>query len=76
MRLGLRRTLRQNGNKPAGSQSAAGQGEGQPAANQADDQQNGTSAGDQTELSQPDGDLADTKADYQFSPAATDDSSP
>ena len=52
MRLGLRLTLRPNGNKHAGSrtedQSAARQGEGQPAVNQ-QDQQNGTSAEEQTE---------------------------
>jgi hypothetical protein len=80
VRLGLRRTLRQNGNKPADSQtedqSAVGQGQQQPAVNQADDQQTGTSSGNQAELSRPDSDLADTKADHQFSVAATDDSSP
>jgi len=52
VRLGLRLTLRPNGNKHAGSrtedQSAARQGEGQPAVNQ-QDQQNGTSAEEQTE---------------------------
>jgi hypothetical protein len=80
VRLGLRLTLRPNGNKPADSQtedqSAVGQGQQEPAVNQADDQQTGTSSGDQAELSRPDGDLADTKADHQFSGAATDDSSP
>jgi hypothetical protein len=53
VRLGLRLTLRQNGKKPAGSQtedqSAARQGEAQPAADQPDDQQNATSAEDRTE---------------------------
>ena len=53
MRLGLRLTLWQNGNKRAGSQTehepALGQGEDQPAANQVDDRRAGTSAGDQTE---------------------------
>jgi hypothetical protein len=80
VRLGLRLTLRQNGNKAAGSQtenqSAVGQGQRQPAVNQADDQQTGTTSGDQAELSRPDGDLADTKADHQLSGAGTDDSSP
>ena len=80
MRLGLRLTLRQNGNKPADSQTedqpAVGQGQHQPAVNQADDQQTGTSSRDQAELSRPDGDLADTKADHQFFGAAMDDSSP
>ena len=80
MRLGLRLTLRQNGNKPADSQTedqpAVGQGQHQPAVNQADDQQTGTSSGDQAERSRPDGDLADTKADHEFSGAVTDDSSP
>jgi hypothetical protein len=80
VRLGLRLTLWQNGNKRAGSQteheSALGQGEDQAAANQVDDRRAGTSAGDQAEPSRPDADLADTKADYQFSGAATEDSSP
>ena len=53
MRLGLRLTLWQNGNKRAGSQTehepALGQGEDEPAANQVDDRRAGTSAGDQTE---------------------------
>jgi hypothetical protein len=53
VRLGLRLTLWQNGNKRAGSQTehepALGQGEDEPAANQVDDRRAGTSAGDQTE---------------------------
>ncbi len=76
MRLGLRLTLRQNGSKPAASQTedqpAASQGEHPPAAEQADDQSTGTSAGDQTAVSQPDSDPAGTP----FSGAAADESSP
>jgi len=77
VRLGLRLTLRQNGNKPAGSQtedqSAVGQGEDQPAAIQPDDQQNATPAEDQTEsfpaVSMP-GDVP-TLAHEEYLPSAS-----
>jgi hypothetical protein len=76
VRLGLRLTLRQNGNKHAASQTedqpAASQGEHPPTAEQANDQSTGTPIGDQTAVSQPDSDPAGTS----FSGAAPDESSP
>jgi hypothetical protein len=74
VRLGLRLTLRQNGGKPAASQtenqSAASQGEHPPAAEQADEQSTGTPVGDETAVSQPDSDPAGTR----FSGPAPDES--